>query len=245
MTENPGADRIADLLETRMSGDARRTLSDLARNARRVPAQTHILDELDEAPEVVLLFDGWVSLYKTLGEGHNQIVDFAIPLEIVHPASADGHTATFSMQAVTESTVLTLKAARWDQLLAGDRGLARLDAVLSRAARSRVSERMLRLGQANAKTCVAYALVELCLRLGARGRTDECAYHLPITQQKLGEFVGLTSVHVCRILGQMSDAGIIESTDHIDIRVHDPDALLALAGVEFDALAGEILPPLG
>ena len=169
MSENPGADRIADLLETRISGDARRTLSDLARNARRGTAQTHILDELDEAPEVVLLFDGWVSLYKTLGEGHNQIVDFAIPLEIVHPASADGHTATFSMQAVTDSTVLTLKAARWDQLLAGDRGLARLDAVLSRAARSRVSERMLRLGQANAKTCVAYALIELCLRLGARG----------------------------------------------------------------------------
>ena len=43
----------------------------------------------------------------------------------------------------------------------------------------------------------------------------------------------------------MSDAGIIESSDHIDIRVHDHEALLALAGVEFDALAGEILPPLG
>lgn len=244
LTDGGTGNPAARWLDSQDMARARKVLRDMRKRARTVEAGVHLLAEGSEAPEVIVLFDGWLSLYKTLSEGHAQIIDFAMPFDILHTASANGHTAACGVQAITRTTFQSIDAGRWERLLRDEPAIATLEVRLARAARARLTERLLRLGQADATTRVAYTLIELCLRLDARDPNGDCRYHMPLTQQQLGQFTGLTSVHVCRVLGRLGRDGLIETSDHMDIRVCDPWALAALASVDVDSLAGEILPPL-
>jgi CRP-like cAMP-binding protein len=49
------------------------------------------------------------------------------------------------------------------------------------------------------------------VRLGAIGLAEDHACDLPITQAELGEALGLTTVHVNRVLQQMRADGLIET----------------------------------
>ena len=102
---------------------------------------------------------------------------------------------------------------------------------------------MLRLGKSCAETRIAYVLIELCLRLSACAQpAGDCAFHVPLGQQQLGDFIGLSSVHVCRTLRRLSRQGIITTGDHMDIEIHDLTALTELAGVDLADLRTEIIP---
>ena len=108
---------------------------------------------------------------------------------------------------------------------------------------ARLSERILRLGKGTAETRVAYALLELGLRLRAIDQVQGRTFHVPLTQQQLGDYVGLSSVHVCRTMRRMVTNGILSMRDHMDIRIHDIHALCALAGAEMEPLDRLIIPP--
>jgi CRP-like cAMP-binding protein len=49
------------------------------------------------------------------------------------------------------------------------------------------------------------------VRLGAIGLAEDHACDLPITQTEVGEALGLTAVHVNRVLQQMRAEGLIET----------------------------------
>lgn len=102
---------------------------------------------------------------------------------------------------------------------------------------------MLRLGKGSAENRLAYALTEFNLRLSAIGESRDGAFHLPLTQQLLGEYLGLSSVHVCRTMRRLIDRGVIEPGDHMEINIRDPRSLATIAGVDFDILRSQIIPP--
>lgn len=58
-----------------------------------------------------------------------------------------------------------------------------------------------------------YLLCELAIRLDAEGLADEYAYELQMTQEQLGDAVGLTAVHVNRTLKAMEASGLVSRTN--------------------------------
>ena len=66
--------------------------------------------------------------------------------------------------------------------------------------------------------------------------------HVPLGQQQLGDFTGLTAVHVCRTLRRLNRLDMIETGDHMDIAIHDVSALAELAGIDLGVLRKEIIP---
>ena len=63
---------------------------------------------------------------------------------------------------------------------------------------------------------------------------------MPLGQQQLGDFTGLSSVHVCRTLRRLNRIGVIRTGDHMDILIRDLPALADLAQVDLAALRKEI-----
>jgi CRP-like cAMP-binding protein len=61
-------------------------------------------------------------------------------------------------------------------------------------------ERIVALGRRSARGRVAYLLCELVWRQQAVGLAEDHAIRLPLTQAELADALGLTSVHVNRIL---------------------------------------------
>ena len=62
-----------------------------------------------------------------------------------------------------------------------------------------------------------------------------------MNQRVLGDFVGLSSVHVCRTLGQLVHNGIIRVEGQMDIEILKLDILAEMAGVDLETLPCEIL----
>jgi CRP-like cAMP-binding protein len=61
-------------------------------------------------------------------------------------------------------------------------------------------ERIVALGWRSAPSCVAYLLCELVLRQQVIGLPEDHTIRLPLTQTDLADALGLTSVHVNRVL---------------------------------------------
>ena len=66
------------------------------------------------------------------------------------------------------------------------------------------------LGRRDAIARVAHLFCELQVRLGIVGLADEHGYALPITQAVLAECLGLTSVHVNRVLKELRERNLVE-----------------------------------
>jgi len=198
--------------------------------------------ENDECKVVYCVLDGWLALSKTALEGQTQIIDFALPGDIFDPASADGTTSTVTIEGLTDGIVAALPYSNWERMVADWPELYRLAHRIEAAKQARRAERMLRLGKGSAEMRVAYALLEFCVRINTACSDENPAFHIPLTQQQLGDYVGLSSVHVCRTIRRLSRNGIVRMTDHMDIRVLDPHALAHLAGVETSDLKRGIVP---
>ena len=70
-------------------------------------------------------------------------------------------------------------------------------------------ERIVSLGRRDARGRVAYLLCELLWRHAAVGLTDGETFRLPLTQTELADTLGLTPVHVNRVLKEFRESGLI------------------------------------
>lgn len=212
------------------------------RHLRPFKAGSTLLLEGDESNAIFYVKSGWLTLSKSLENGQTQIIDFALPGDMVDPISADGVTVPFSVDVLTDAMVAIVPFQDWEAVQQEDPDLRRLAHTLDAAEQARRAERMLRLGKGTAEMRVAYALLEFCVRLGSACRSNDPTFHIPITQQQLGDFIGLSSVHVCRTMRRMARNHVVEMSDHMDIHVIDSSTLVELAGVDAETLEREIVP---
>jgi CRP-like cAMP-binding protein len=90
-------------------------------------------------------------------------------------------------------------------------------------------EWLVNIGQREAPERLAHILCELLLRLRAVGLADSNCYELPITQEELGDTLGLSTVHVNRTLQALRAANLITlKGGHVVIL--DPDRLFEFSG---------------
>jgi CRP-like cAMP-binding protein len=208
----------------------------------RRSAGTTLKLEGDEAPAIFVVLSGWLALAKTLPDGDKQIMDFVLAGDIIDPASADPLASAVAVEALTDVSLSIVLRETWGRLLSLYPGMRIAHERTAAAAKARISERILRLGKASAEVRIAYALIELCVRLDNVKCGDGAQFHLPLTQKQLGDFTGLSSVHVCRTLRRLKRHGIVETSDQMNVVIRDMDALAAAAKADPVELRRLIIP---
>ena len=71
-------------------------------------------------------------------------------------------------------------------------------------------EWLVNVGSRPAEQRLAHLLCELLLRLRAVGLTDGDEYELPLTQTDLADTMGMSNVHMNRVLQKLRSEGLIE-----------------------------------
>lgn len=198
--------------------------------------------EGDHSLSTYCVLDGWLALTKSTKDGQRQIIDFVLPGDIMNPASADKTTSAMQIEVLSYAKVSVIPNTTWEKLKLDVPVLQARENRIIASAISRMAERMLRLGKGTAEMRIAYSLIELCLRLRAIGKADSDRFHVPLTQQQLGEFSGLSSVHVCRTMRRLLRQKILRADGQMDIVICDLDQLCEMAGIDLDALRSEIIP---
>jgi CRP-like cAMP-binding protein len=193
----------------KLSHTERSALQNLPVKIRSIEARHDILHEGDEASQCCFVIEGWVCRYRMLSEGRRQILSFHIAgdfpdLQSLHMAVMDYSLATLTNAVVALIPHESLKelSERFAGICTRLWRITLLDAAIGR-------EWMLGMGRRPAYERMAHLFCELHLKLQAVGLAEGGRCPLPITQGDLADALGLTSVHVNRVLRDMRSQGLV------------------------------------
>lgn len=178
-----------------------------------------------------ILASGWVCSYKLLQGGTRQIVDFQIPGDFLGLRSVLFRTADHSIEPVTRIEASEVLAPELLEAFSETPRLA--TAVLWAASRDEamVVEHLVGIGRRDARERTAHFLLELAARLKLVGMATTAGFECPLSQYMLADALGLSAVHVNRVLRELREAGLV-TFQHGHVTFHDFEGLVTLA--DFD-----------
>lgn len=185
------------------------TLARLNRRRKSFSAGHQLIHEGQENASVYIMAKGWAGSYKLLPDGERLIVDVQIPGDFLGLRSVLFRTSDHTIEAVTRIEVSEVLSSDILDAFATAPRLA--TAVLWAASRDEamVVEHLVNLGRRSADERMAHFLLELGSRLQLIGVGDETGYDCPLTQYHLADALGLSAVHVNRILRQLREDGLV------------------------------------
>ena len=147
--------------------------------------------------------------YKMLADGRRQILAFHTPGDIPDLHSLSLATMDHSVAALTRCRVAFIAHEHLRSVMDASprirNALSRdteIDAAIFRAW-------ITGMGQRSAYGHMAHLLCEMFTRLRAVGLTSDGSCDLPMTQEELGDALGLSTVHVNRTLQELREVGLV------------------------------------
>jgi CRP-like cAMP-binding protein len=182
-----------------------------------------------------ILVSGWACSYKLLHDGQRQIVDFQIPGDFLGLRSVVLHVADHSIEPVTDIEVTEVHAPDLFEAFGETPRLA--TAVLWSASRDEamVVEHLVGIGRRGAAERMAHFLLELGARLTLVGLGSKAGFACPLTQYLIADAIGLSAVHVNRVLRQLREQGMVTFRDGY-VTFNDYDRLVEIADFEMSYL---------
>ncbi|MER2263608.1 Crp/Fnr family transcriptional regulator [Methylobacterium oxalidis] len=192
-----------------LSDKERQALLSLPAKTRVLKAGHDIVREGDKPSQCCLILNGWACRYKLIGGGRRQILSFHVPGDIPDLQSLHIHTMDHSLAALSESTVAFIPHESMRDLTTRFPNLAAIlwrDTLIDAAV---FREWMVGMGRRDAFERIAHLFCELYLKLQAVGLAQSYRCSLPITQVDLADALGLSNVHVNRVLKEMREQHVV------------------------------------
>lgn len=228
---NPWATKLSRV--ARLSVEDRDLLDRLISRPVRFDSGRNVISQGEPPDHVNVVVSGWVARYKILGDGQRQIMGLMLPGDLcdLHPfvLKAMDH----SLAAVGPAEVALLPRREVASILATRPVLASALWWSSLQNEAILREWITSLGRRDAHRRAAHLFYELHTRLSAAGvATDEPGFDFPLTQTDLSDALGLSVVHVNRVLQRLREEELI-ILRRGRLVIPDPDALAQAA--DFDA----------
>jgi len=200
---------------------------------KELPARSSICRERDRPVQSCLIVSGLICRAKVTGEGARQLLSFHIAGDIPDLQSLHLEVMDHDVIALTEAKVAFIAhedirrlwreqpdvaAALWRETL--------IDASVFR-------EWIVNVGRRDAAQRMMHLLFEVGCRMQAMGLGEIGSFHMPITQADLADALGLTSVHVNRVLQDLRREGVLDFKRSL-VTMNDVERVAVLSG--FDPL---------
>lgn len=218
---HPAFERLARLVT--LDSDALSLLEAAARQTRRIDPRAELAFERQEIEYPVLLLDGWAMRVRQLADGGRQVLSFVLPGDFIGLCGFSRPRSTSAIVAITACTVCRAPLPGTSPQLDG------LYAVSRTVDEAHLLNQIARLGRMDAHDRILDLLLEFHERLELAGIAGEGSFALPLTQEVLADALGLTPVHVNRMLQQARKMGELEWVAK-QARLNDPAALAAKLG---------------
>lgn len=214
-----------------LSDDDLATLDRLHQRRRSFAVGVDLVHQGQADQSAYILAKGWVCSYKILPNGARQIVDFQVPGDFLGLRSVLFRTADHNIEPVTPVEASEVIITDLLDAFACTPRLA--TAVLWAASRDEamVVEHLVSIGRRNALERTAHYLLEFGARLKLVGLATRTGYDCPLSQYMLADALGLSAVHVNRVLRQLREMGLL-TFQRGHVAFDDFDGLVKLA--DFD-----------
>lgn len=212
-----------------LSGPELECLEELEASPVRVSRGKELVHEGQTGHKAYILQTGWACSFKLLPDGGRQIIAFPIPGDCVGLRSVPLRTSDHSFSALTDTVVSSVEAPRMLRLF---NEFPRLGAAILWATsrdEAMIVEHLVSIGRRSALERTAHFFLELRERLRLVGLVADKEFVCPLNQYVLADALGLSAIHVNRVLRQLRERKLLTLKDR-KVVVHDLGGLEALAG---------------
>lgn len=192
-----------------LSGVDGEDLVDLKLDVERLAAGS-ALTTPDERPRTLrILLDGWAMMSRSLPDGRRQILSLMFAGDVGSCWTPLREMLGVEVHALTPCRTLAARADCFQSLLTRHPALAARAAERAAVDLSILQAWLVNVGQRKAPERIAHLFCELGFRLDNAGLGGVPDWVLPLTQQDLADALGMTSVHVNRVLQRLRADGLI------------------------------------
>lgn len=176
---------------------------------RSYAAGRYVLRENDRADFIGVAVDGFAYSHKQTVSGSRQILSLILPGSTVLPENIFLSRLDCSVQTLTAFEVgliprdaLRDLAMSFPEIATSIGTMLAVDAAISK-------EWMLNIGRRDARERVGHLLCEMAVRLSKSRSPTDRSVNLLMTQEQIGDAVGLTAAHVNRAMKSLYNEGFL------------------------------------
>jgi CRP/FNR family transcriptional regulator len=195
----------------------------------RVDAGASFLRQGAGSEYLYTVLSGWAFRYKMLDDGRRQILNFALPADMVGLQGTLMNEMEHSVEALTPLVLCVFPRSKLWDLYARYPSLAFDLTWLAAREEQLIDEHLVSLGRRNALERTAFLLLHLYVRAGETGMVKDGAVQFPFTQQHLADTLGMSLVHTNKTLKRLAASKAMRWKDRM-FEMLDRPALAAIAG---------------
>lgn len=211
-------------------------LKSLENRRRRFEAHHTIVHEGDPTAELFLVHEGWTCVHKVLSTGARQIINFPLPGDLVGLSDIMAGRWNGSLESLTEVVVSPIPTSVVKDMLMSPTSVSRMLSRCLEQSNAIVIEHLVNTGRRSALARTAHLFLEFASRLKLIGVSVEGGFELPINQTCIADALGLTPIHINRILRQLRESRLLTLKSGM-AEIHNWDALAEIASFSADYLA--------
>ena len=195
----------------------------------RVDPGTSFLREGARSDQLYTVLHGWAFRYKMLDDGRRQILNYALPADMVGLQGALMREMEHSVEALTPLTLCVFPRQKMWDLYSRAPSLAFDITWLAAREEQLIDEHLLSVGRRSAIERTAYLLLHLYVRAEEAGLVKDHTIQFPFTQQHLADTLGMSLVHTNKTLKRLYASNAIRWKGRM-FEMLDRAALATLAG---------------
>ncbi len=196
-------------IHTPLQPDDRHALLSLPHTLRTYDPSAYLVREGDAPEQCAVLLSGFAFRQKLTGQGMRQIVSMHIPGDALDFQHLFLDIADHNVQTLTRADVATIPRTALRNLARSRSAIGNAIFVSTLVEGSISREWVLNVGRRDARSRLAHLLCEFAVRTDVLGLSGGQGYELPMSQEQLGDALGLTAVHVNRTIKSLEADGLI------------------------------------
>jgi CRP/FNR family transcriptional regulator, anaerobic regulatory protein len=236
-TESMWLRRLSEFIEPT---PAELTALEEAKLTRRTFKRNELISLQGECvKEVYLLTHGWVGSSLEVGSGRRQLANILLPGDFAGLPDIALKRVAATLVALSDVTVDVIPLDRLARLFETAPRFLFMLFVMTQRERVLLMDQLAMVGQSKAIQRVAALILHIHRRLSVLQPDIGNVVDWPLSQLRVAEAVGLTSVHVNRTFRDLTQRGLVARKKGKQIELLDLDALIRLSGLPERSFAKE------
>ncbi|MBB3997639.1 Crp/Fnr family transcriptional regulator [Aureimonas pseudogalii] len=203
----------------------------MSRRVRDIDANQDLISEGDSPEDVHLILEGFAVRYKLTTQGRRQILAYMIAGDFCDVHVTLLRRMDHGIRTLRPSRVVRISPGTLLEILERQPAIARAIWLCGLVDEATQREWLVNVGQRSAPQRIAHLFCEMHVRMGIVGLTSNGSFELPLTQEELGDTMGLSNVHVNRSLKELRESELVTLRNG-QIVISDVDRLKAFSGFD-------------
>jgi CRP-like cAMP-binding protein len=194
------------------------------------PGATILLEE-SASPHLYTILEGWAIRHKQLVDGRRQVLNFALPGDLVGLQMAVTNDMQHTVTALTRTVLCVFQRDRVWSVFRDHPELGFAMTWIAAREEQLLDGHLLSVGQRSAAERAGYLALHLYDRACDVGYARDDALPAPFGRAEFADALGITPVHLSRTLRKLADRKLMRWTEDV-LRIEDRPRLEAFAAYE-------------